>query len=300
MNKLYIFFLLITFFLAGCTNNSDESGGTDPDPEFTETNKPLSVQNITGKWEVYNFTKTVNSGTPLRYVDIDGFTITFNADNTFSEANARGDLGNKGEYEISRSDSITFRFKNEDQENDTTGYIVTLLSDKRLVTLDSYFAQLAGSSAVFRVKDLKFWRNLATMPTGHPGVTKEDVTIERLQGQWEIYSFREYIGGSLANDNAEKEALFKGVTYLFNLDKTYKEFGKSGGLSTQGTFVIVDDVVHLFDNAQEEGANISYTVWITNWVNDEFVFYHITMEVVPGSTQLRIRESFTNLRRKAS
>lgn len=292
MNKLYILLLLIPLTFAGCVNNNDDPlpGPESPEGEVVKT---LTIENLIGTWQQYYYTKAVNNGTPFRYIEFDGNTITFNANSTFSMSDIRGVVGRTGAFNISRSDSIVFT----SEPDSITANMVPFISNFRFTTIDAYVGVLTGAPYLYNIVDTKLWRNIATMPTGHPGLTKEEVTVERLQGQWVIYSFRAYINSQIAGDNSEREAQSLGISFLFNSDKTYIEYAQNGNIATQGTYVIVDDVVHMFNKAIG-GEQETYSVWITDWVNDEFMFYSKTMDPIPGGSGLNILEDFTGLRRK--
>lgn len=254
-------FLLISLIQVSCTSNDN---GEDDEPTPIDVVVPVNQANLVGSWQLYYFTKQVNSGLTLRYLLEDGYGITLFAEGSdgksrFKETDARDIVTNQGTYTVIGSDSIKFEFKSLYSGEDTTSTVsVARLSDKRLTTYDKYTMLSKDKSVKYNVFDVRVFRNMKTMPNDYPGVDKEPIVLEKLFGKWEVYSYRFFVNGQAPANIAEIQAKNIGVVYYFYKDgngkSKFKLYDNTQILRDQGDLAVIDDVIHLYFNANDNNG----------------------------------------------
>lgn len=270
MRKKYIYILLSAFFLlfqVSCADNGDEPTPT-PTPSGDE-DAAVTVENLTGEWQLYYFTKQVDNGLELRYFMEDGYGTTFlpkdaNGNYVFKEVDPLGQVTRTGTYFVLKDDSVRFKFKNERGIDTITAVYIGKLTTKRLVTYDKYQRRLKTQETVYDVFDVRQFRNTATAPDDLEGAKDMGAAIiaDKLLGKWQVYSYLSFVNGREDPALAQLQAENIGVVYHFYKTTTgllkFKLYNKSGVLADAGDVAIINDIIHLYFVVTENGKDVEY------------------------------------------
>jgi len=285
MNKLIFPLFIIVLILSSCTKNNDEP----PGPQQPVV---LTLDNIEGTWEVYYRTRSVNNGEALREPYIDGSRITYNRNGTFSEINIDGLTQDKGTFKIVGKDSIEVTITTKEGKRLKAGeeireIHIIALTEKRMNRSNIY--KVTSGNISNWVEEINIYRNIAKISSANEtpdlpeALQKEIINIDILLGTWEIELDEiYYYSGNNSTPRREEDEASKGVKYRYYIENginRYTEYKTGGGLESEGTFRIIDDVVHTF-GAKSDGTPLNATIWLKNWRNNDnnftmFDFRHL-------------------------
>lgn len=273
MNKylIFLFTILLAISISSCMNNKDEDEVTPP------SSVVLTLDNIAGSWEVYYLTRSTNGNYPLRDYYIDGSTITYNKDKSFIDTNIDGVTKDQGKFEIIGKDSIEVTLTTKSGRKLKAGQEIReihiiKLNEKMMVRSQRYEVNYNGRNMMENVQWMRNVNKISN-PNETPELPeaqkKEIININKLLGTWQIKGY-EYYGFNKNTQTghfvAKDTDIPIGQTirfYIENGDNKYIERKSNGDINTNGTFRIVDDVVHLFSTNGE-----AFSLGLKNWGNN--------------------------------
>lgn len=305
MKKFTYVFSLIIFILAGCSNSGDGDEPTPPKPPVN-----LTEEAILGTYETYYYEKQVivnpgkgnqSSYGGLRLTDYDGFRTQFYKEGGKYKArdyNLAGSLVQQSDYYIS-NDTIWFEYLLE--AKDGSDSIVKAYQHVRefgrtdgIMKLDnSYTGTAVNNNVEYKIIDAKATRNIQIAPNYSKDVIPAKVIVDyedMMKGKWQIYSFREYVDGTLNKKYSDlKTDTLSKTFYKFDLDKdgdkicTITQWDYENNTWDKGTtfpVLVIDDVIHLLfkeevldenkkpvldENGQKVYKDGSFFLWVTSW-----------------------------------
>lgn len=263
----FVWILIIASTVLSCANNSDSKIYVEPEPPLV-----LTYKNMSGTWETYYYTRSINNQEALRDPGADGVTITYDGINkTFSETNMRNENRNNGTFKILGNDTVQFFYKIREgnvvtDRDSITRKVIVQLTDKKMVrrTVDLK----NGNTTV----DIQLMRNLATTQQGEtPDIKKELIDETRLLGKWYIVDYRwtEKIGNGPTIPYRNQSIV--GTYFVFRIDngkRIFDEYLSNGVKKYSGTYRIVDDVVFCFYYDFSEKKDVAVSLWLREWRKD--------------------------------
>lgn len=263
--------------MISCASNNDTP--VPPPPPSVDTIDINKNDYIFGEWEVYYFTKAVNSFVPQREFFMDGFTIKFDKDHyTYEERNTLGELNSEGKFEVVDKNKVYLHHKGSKGQDTTSIFKITTLNEKMMIRKNSYKV-VNKNNKTFDVEDTQYLRNKNRAPNetfeGFNLTKGKKITSAYFEGKWKLINLSIWssIGGSNwegpENYKDEENYLNNYFTFTFSSDVPKLEIGsknkggyfiesssKGDKILNKGEFVIIDDVLHNYYYKNNEGVKI--------------------------------------------
>lgn len=288
---LYILLIPIIGGLVSCASNGDQ-----PDPiVIPPTPEPvdLSAEALVGVWETYYYTKAIraNPGTSsevvyqgLRLIDYDGFkTELYKSGDTykFKSMNVLNNIIDEGTYFV-KDDTLKFVMKDKQGKDSISSSqkVFAFNPNQGILKVDIAYKGTNKNGVKYIVTDTKCQRNIDVNPTfSDVNPAKVKIDFDNLsKGEWEIYSFAYYEGGSL-NMTETRLGLdtLGGLTYKFYTDAAgnrrcnlkQRILGTNDWGENDVPIVIVDDVISFIDVTKDASGKITkdetFFMWPKEW-----------------------------------
>ena len=256
VNYLYYITLISSIFLSSCVKTESDAinNPTPPDP-----NNPvvtLTNEYLAGYWVIfynskrYKNNETESMGTSYRYPDIEGREIYYSKNGDFKEYNAWGNVLVEGKYTIklkskdSERDSIIYNFHDYEKDIDTiTMMSYPMVTEKYFDRYNYYGRENKKTKQKFYIGDTWYLRRVDSTyePPELPKIN--NISPESILGTWKFNSYIFYSYGSKENKPYLNREI--GMTYKFNLDKTFVKHNALRDSVFYGKYFIIDDVVQL-------------------------------------------------------
>lgn len=275
---LYILLIPIIGGLVSCASNGDQ-----PDPiVIPPTPEPVELTEdaLIGTWETYYYTKSIraNPGTSsevayqgLRLIDYDGYeTRLYKSGNIyrFTSKNVIKDIIDEGTYFV-KDDTLKFVMKNKQGKDSisSTQKVFAFNPTQGILKVDIAYRGTNKNGVKYIVTDTKCQRNVEINPEfSDVNPPKVKIDFDNLsKGEWEIYAFAYYEGGS-KNSIETKLGMdtLGGLTYRFYTDangqqrchRTQRIPGTDDWGEADNRIVIVDDVISFIEEKKDVSGSV--------------------------------------------